>query len=336
MTVASGTSTPTSTTVVATSRRMRAGGEIGQRRRRAPPASCRPWARPTASPNRVRSSGEALLGGGEVEHLAFGDQRADPVDLRRRRPARGRCASHDVGHAWRASAAWCGSAAGRRGFSVRRLTSISPHWVSSRVRGIGVAVITSTSVRVALVAEAAGAASTPKRCCSSITARPRSRNATASWNSAWVPTTMRHARHPPARAARRARAAPLTEPVSSATGTGDSARQGAVVLLGQHLGRRHQRGLRAGLDGAQHGQQRHQRLAGADIALQQAQHAARRGQVGVDLGQGLVLATAWAEAEAAQRLGSRRCRRRSARGRAAPACPRGSGRARAGSASSSS
>ena len=77
---------------------------------------------------------------------------------------------------------------------------------------------------------------------------------------------------PPARAAAPTRARPFTPPVSSATGTGRQPRQRAVVLLGQHLGRRHQRRLRAGLHRAQHGQQRHQRLARADIALQQPQH----------------------------------------------------------------
>ncbi len=73
------------------------------------------------------------------------------------------------------------------------------------------------------------------------------------------------------------------------------------MLLRQHLGRRHQRRLRAGLHRAQHGEQRHQRLAGADIALQQPQHAVRRGQVGVDLGQRLQLRRRGGEAEARQR-----------------------------------
>ncbi len=132
---------------------------------------------------------------------------------------------------------------------------------------------------------------------------------------------------PPARAAALARSAPFTEPVSSATGTGDSARQRAVVLLRQHLGRRHQRRLRAGLDRAQHGEQRHQRLAGADIALQQPQHPARRRQVGVDLGQRLSCEAVGAWPNAAQRLGAQRRRRRSARGRAARAPGRAPARA---------
>ena len=41
---------------------------------------------------------------------------------------------------------------------------------------------------------------------------------------------------------------------------------------------------RAGLDGGQHRQERHQRLAAADVALQQADHALGLGHVGGDLG----------------------------------------------------
>ena len=123
---------------------------------------------------------------------------------------------------------------------------------------------------------------------------------------------------------RRARSLPLIDPVSSATGTGHRRVSDAVVLLGQHLGRRHQRGLFAGLDRAQHRQQRHQRLAGADIALQQPQHPARRGEVGVDLRQRLLPATR----SAGIRTAAWRCRaianRRSAAGPTAPAPGRGS------------
>ena len=56
------------------------------------------------------------------------------------------------------------------------------------------------------------------------------------------------------------------------------------MLAGQDLGRRHQGGLAAGLDGARHGEQRHHGLARADIALQQAQHAPVGAEIGADLG----------------------------------------------------
>jgi hypothetical protein len=48
------------------------------------------------------------------------------------------------------------------------------------------------------------------------------------------------------------------------------------------LGRRHQHCLAAHLDGVEHGQQRHQRLAAADVAHEQAEHRPGRGHVAED------------------------------------------------------
>ena len=79
-----------------------------------------------------------------------------------------------------------------------------------------------------------------------------------------------------------------------------------MVLLGQHFGRRHQRGLRAGLDRAQHREQRNQRLARADIALQEPQHAPLRTHVALDLGQRLELVRGRTVAEARERPGLQR------------------------------
>ena len=64
----------------------------------------------------------------------------------------------------------------------------------------------------------------------------------------------------------------------------------AVVLLGEHLGRGEQRGLPAGVDDGEHRPQRDDRLAGADLALQQPVHRVLAGQVGGDLGRDLPLA----------------------------------------------
>ena len=64
----------------------------------------------------------------------------------------------------------------------------------------------------------------------------------------------------------------------------------AVVLLGQHLGGREQRGLAAGVDHPQHRAQRDQRLAGADLALEQPVHRVRLGEVVLDLLADLALA----------------------------------------------
>ena len=58
----------------------------------------------------------------------------------------------------------------------------------------------------------------------------------------------------------------------------------AEVLLGEHLGRRQQGGLAAGVDDAQHRAQRDQGLAGADLALEQAVHRVGPREVGLDLG----------------------------------------------------
>jgi len=57
----------------------------------------------------------------------------------------------------------------------------------------------------------------------------------------------------------------------------------AEMLLGEDLGRRHQRALPAGVDRHRRRERGHHRLAGADIALQQAVHRLRAAQVGGDL-----------------------------------------------------
>ena len=62
-----------------------------------------------------------------------------------------------------------------------------------------------------------------------------------------------------------------------------SARERARVLLGEQLGGRHDRRLIAVLDREQRGEQRDDRLAAADVALQQAVHAAVARHVGDDL-----------------------------------------------------
>ena len=74
-----------------------------------------------------------------------------------------------------------------------------------------------------------------------------------------------------------ARSAPLSRPVSRSRRTpaaSASGRERVVVLAGEDLGRGHQRRLAAGLDGGEHGEERDQGLAGADVALEQAVHPA--------------------------------------------------------------
>ena len=161
--------------------------------------------------------------------------------------------------------------------------------MSASVRGIGVAVMWRTcGLRPSASAERC---STPKRCCSSTTATARSRKPTSFWISAWVPIAIctspeaiscahvgvllraeraREQRHPHAEL----RADPL---------------DGEEVLLGEHLGRRHQRALPSRLDGAQQRRERDDGLAGADVALEQPLHRRRPRQVAVDLGIRLLL-----------------------------------------------
>ena len=62
-----------------------------------------------------------------------------------------------------------------------------------------------------------------------------------------------------------------------------------VVLLGQDLGGRHQRALVPALDGIEQRRHGHDRLAAAHVALQQAVHRVRAGQVALDLGDGPLL-----------------------------------------------
>jgi hypothetical protein len=82
-----------------------------------------------------------------------------------------------------------------------------------------------------------------------------------------------------------ARREAVVEPVSSAAGTAARHERldGREVLLGQRLGRRHQRRLHAVLDRAQHRVQRDDGLARADLPHEQPLHGRSRGQVGVDL-----------------------------------------------------
>ena len=85
------------------------------------------------------------------------------------------------------------------------------------------------------------------------------------------------------------------------------------VLAREKLGRRHQRALRFRLDRAGKREQRHHRLAAADIALQQAQHAVRAREVGVDLGERALLCAGELEGELGEdRLAQPPGRRRAA------------------------
>ena len=67
-------------------------------------------------------------------------------------------------------------------------------------------------------------------------------------------------------------------------GGGGERRDGGKMLARQNFGRRHERRLPAGLDHVRGGKQRDHGLAGADVAVQQPQHALRLRQIGDDVG----------------------------------------------------
>jgi hypothetical protein len=81
------------------------------------------------------------------------------------------------------------------------------------------------------------------------------------------------------------------------------AHQLAKVLLGQDLGGRHQRALPARVDGHRRGQCRDHGLARAHVALQQAVHGARPGQVGADLGHHALLGRRQCKGQVCQQAG---------------------------------
>ena len=200
------------------------------------------------------------------------------------------------------------------------------------MRGIGVAVITSVS-GAAPLAESARRWCTPKRCCSSMTARPRRWNSTPDWKSACVPTAICRsaARDPLERLAPLGRAHAAGEQHGLDARRLGERRDGRKMLARQKLGRRHQRRLAAGLDDVGHGEQRDDGLARADVALQQPQHARLAGEVALDLGERLALRVGQAEGQGGfdLRRGAFRPIAMPCRGRAS-GC-RGRSQARAGS-----
>ena len=123
--------------------------------------------------------------------------------------------------------------------------------------------------------------STPKRCCSSITATARSSSATPSWMSACVPTRICAPSRLVFHGARLQRDADAE--------LGADRLDGEEVLLGEGLGRRHQGALLAALDGAQEGVEGDDGLPRADVALEQPLHGPFAAEIGVDLGNRLLL-----------------------------------------------
>ena len=158
------------------------------------------------------------------------------------------------------------------------------------MRGIGVALSTSTSTASPLLVSASRSR-TPKRCCSSTTASASALKITSSWISAWVPT--RKSISPASSRARISRRSlPFSRPVRIATRRPARSASGAMVLMCWRarisVGAISAACLPASVDRGR-GEQRHHRLAGPDVALQQPQHPHRLAQILGDGGDRLAL-----------------------------------------------
>ena len=145
--------------------------------------------------------------------------------------------------------------------------------------------------------------STPKRCCSSTTTSPRRPKERSSSRRACVPTGDRPPR-------RRHRAPARPSALASGRRVRSSIPHGgrgggprvARVLLGQDLGRRHERGLVARADGQHHGREGDRRLAAPDVALEEAVHRLRPRHVVRDLPEGAPLRAGEGEREERRHL----------------------------------
>ncbi len=281
ITVALGTSIPTSITVVATRTSIRPARNSRITSSRSSALS-RPWTRPIARfGHRPCSSLEHRVGGPQVGLFRFLDHRQDDVDLRpastcsRRspdplalRPRRGR----------RSAPSRVPAAESRRADMSRSPNRVSAKRARNRGRR------QQQDIRRLALGDQRARCSTPNRCCSSITTRPSRWKATRSSSSAWVPTTRRASpvwSFPPCLLFRRGQ--PTDQQLGPKLERRQQPGERRVVLLGQQLGRRHQRRLVVVLDRQQHREQRHDRLAGADIAHEQPVHPFGGGHVGGDL-----------------------------------------------------
>ncbi len=93
---------------------------------------------------------------------------------------------------------------------------------------------------------------------------------------------------------------------------------GGKMLAGQDFGRRHQHRLAAAFDRRQHGDERHDRLAGTDVALQQPQHPVLAGHVVQDVGDRQPLTVRQREGQGVDHLAGQFTGRRHRRARRFP------------------
>ena len=158
------------------------------------------------------------------------------------------------------------------------------------VRGIGVAVIVSTSTRLRICLMRSLCA-TPNRCSSSTTSSPRSRNCTSFDSSRCVPTMI--STLPACRSSSVCFCSALVRNRLTMS-IADGERREAIlqrlqVLEREDRRRRQERHLLAVHDGLERRAHRDFGLAVADVAAQQAVHRRRRLHVALDVGDGVRL-----------------------------------------------
>ena len=162
--------------------------------------------------------------------------------------------------------------------------SRTPNSDMCSVRGIGVAVIVSTST-VERSALSRSFTSTPNRCSSSITSRPRFANRTSGDARRCVP--MRISTWPSAARSTISRCSLAVQNRDSERDfkrkLGHARCEGAAMLLGQHGGRHEHGHLVAGVDRLESGSNRQLRLAEAHVAAQQPVHRLAVLHVGLDV-----------------------------------------------------
>ena len=185
------------------------------------------------------------------------------------------------------------------------------------VRGMGVAVMTSTSGTEpsAPLARRAARCSTPKRCCSSTTTTPEGpelhplldegvgahEDVDGAVGEAGGDALALLGRGAVGEQLDAEGALVEQHPGVGATGHREAVEEppdAVAVLVGEHLGGGHDRGLVPALDRGEHGGHGDHGLADADVALEQAVHRVGPGEVGGDLGDGVALAVGELEGQA--------------------------------------
>ena len=274
MTVASGTSTPTSITVVATRSRRLARGETlhGAILVGALHAAVHQIDRGAEA---LLQRGEALLGGGEIDGFGFLDQRADPIDaLALVERAADRVLDTSSSRRQRYGARVDRLAAGRllAQFGDIHVAEIGQHQrARDRRRGQHQHVdrLALARQREPLMhAEAMLLVDDGER-------EIAKRHLVLEQRVGADQQIDVAGGEPPRDLGALPAALAAGEDGDADAGLLGERRDGGEMLARQDFGRRHQRGLPAGLDHGGGGEQRHHGLARADVALQQPQHALR-------------------------------------------------------------